>query len=275
MAYLAMLDSPVVQIVTNQLHDVLNGRSVTVSSAAASDYQIWGDDTMLNGGTGVGQASAAGRLSQQSIQDILTRGGTDTTWQQIFDSFPDRISSRGKFVSLQEWHTPGGELWDLCRSNKVFDSTETAAFGAGSYFMPDMGNISVDQPSSRVPGGNVPFSVSDCGKTKGQAVSVAGALRPGDKVMINGSTDLSSCIVGNSGARVFSIKLAKQSPILYDYVITVEAEGPHGFGSGWLYLYFTDRTGDRYALGIWRSDRLQHTVAYNSQDPGIVKIEWA
>lgn len=273
-SYLAMLDSPVVQIVTNQLHDVLNGRSVMASSSTASDFQIWGDDTMLCGGTGAGLASAAGQMSQQSIREILAKGGTDITWQQIFDQFPNKVLSNGSYVSLEQWHARGGEIWNLCRSDQVFDSWETLGFGGGSYAMPDLGIVSVDQPTSRVPGGNVPFSNDDCGKKKGTSRSEAGALRPGDQVMINNSTDLSKCIVGNSSAKVHSIRLAKQSPILYDYVITVDAEGPHGLGSGWMYLYFTDRTGDRYALGIWRSERLQHIVAYNSKDPGIVKIEW-
>ncbi len=122
--------------------------------------------------------------------------------------------------------------------------------------------------------GDVPFTNNSCGHTKGEAVPVGGALNPGDQVQINGSVDLSSCIVGNSSARVYSITLERQSPILYDYVISVVAEGPHGAFSGWLNLYFTDRTGDRYALGIWKSDKLQHTVAFNSSDPAIVKLEW-
>ncbi len=123
--------------------------------------------------------------------------------------------------------------------------------------------------------GQVPFTNNSCGQDKGEVVPVGGALNPGDQVQINGSVDLSSCIVGHSNARVYTITLEKQSPILYDYVVTVVAEGPHGVGSGWLELYFTDRTGDRYALGIWKSDKLQHTVAYNSKDPAIVKIEWS
>jgi hypothetical protein len=122
--------------------------------------------------------------------------------------------------------------------------------------------------------GNVPFTNTNCGETQGASAPVGGALNPGDTVEINGSTDLSSCIVGKSSARVYSVTLTKQAPILYDYVITVVAEGPHGAFSGWLNLYFTDRTGDRYALGIWKSEKLQHTVAFNSSDPGIVKIEW-
>ncbi|HYN30179.1 MAG TPA: DUF4157 domain-containing protein [Dermatophilaceae bacterium] len=274
-AYLAMLDSTVVQIVTNQLHDVLNGRSVTAGSPQDPSFVVWGDDTMLSGGTGAGLASAAARLSQQSIQEILTTGGTDSTWQDILSRFPDRVLSKGAYISLEDWHAPGGELWTMCRSDTVFNSTETWAFGGGSYLLPSLGVVSVDQSSSwGPPGGTVPFSANDAGKKAGAARSEVGCLRPGESVSINGSTDLSTAIVGNSGAKVYSVSLAKQSGILYDYVVSVVAEGPHGLGSGWLNLYFTDRTGDRYALGVWKSDKVQHTVAYNSADPGIVKIEW-
>lgn len=121
--------------------------------------------------------------------------------------------------------------------------------------------------------GNVPFTNNSCGSKSGECVPVGGPLNPGDQVEINGSIDLSPCIVGNSNAKLYSVTLAEQSGF-YSYVVTVVAEGPHGLGSGWLNLYFTDRTGDRYALGIWKSEKLQHTVAYNSSDPAIVKIEW-
>src|SRR5664280_2517212 len=47
-SYLSFLDSPVCQIVTNQVHDVLNGRSVMASSSTAAGFQIWGDDTLLS-----------------------------------------------------------------------------------------------------------------------------------------------------------------------------------------------------------------------------------
>lgn len=121
--------------------------------------------------------------------------------------------------------------------------------------------------------GNVPFTNDSAGKKSGVTEPVGGALNPGDIVSINGSTDLSPCIVGNSHAAVHKIELLKQSGI-YSYVLNVVAQGPKGLGSGWLRLYFTDKTGDRYALGIWKSEKLQHTVAYNSASPAIVKIEW-
>ncbi|WP_159807530.1 hypothetical protein [Cellulomonas citrea] len=120
---------------------------------------------------------------------------------------------------------------------------------------------------------NVPFTHTDAGKTAGTTTPLGGALSPGDTVAINDSTDLSTAIVGNSGAFVRKIELVKQAGF-YGYVVNVVARGPKGLGSGWMHLYFTDKTGDRYALGIWDSEEKQHTVAYNSSDPGIVKIEW-
>lgn len=120
---------------------------------------------------------------------------------------------------------------------------------------------------------NVPFSNNDAGKKLGQTTPLGGALGPGDVVSINDSTDLSTAIVGNAGGFVRKIELVQQAGI-YGYVVNVMARGPKGLGSGWIHLYFTDKAGDRYALGIWSSTEEQHTVAYNSEDPGIVKIEW-
>jgi hypothetical protein len=145
-AYLAMLDSPLVQIVTNQLHDVLNGRSLTAGSSTDPAFVVWGDDTLLNGGTGAGLASTTAQLSQQSITDILARGGTDITLEQVTSHFPTHVQSNGTMIPLADWHAVNGELWNLCRSDQVFNSTETWAFGGGSYAMPTMGVVSVDQP---------------------------------------------------------------------------------------------------------------------------------
>lgn len=120
---------------------------------------------------------------------------------------------------------------------------------------------------------NVPFTHTDAGKTSGVTTPLGGALNPGDVVAINDSPDLSTAMVGNAGAFVRKIELVHQAGF-YSYVLNVTARGPKGLGSGWMHLYFTDKTGDRYALGIWSSEEKQHTVAFNSSDPGIVKIEW-
>lgn len=120
---------------------------------------------------------------------------------------------------------------------------------------------------------NVPFTNTDAGKKAGITTPLGGALSPGDVVSINDSTDLSTAVVGNADAVVRKIELVKQAGF-YGYVVNVTARGPKGLGSGWMHLYFTDKSDDRYALGIWSSTEEQHTVAYDSEDPGIVRIEW-
>lgn len=144
--YLTMLDSRVCQTVVLQLHDLLNGRSVSASSpmTAPQNFTIWGDDTMLAGGTGVGLASTAAQLSQSSIGQIIDTGSTTITWESIFSYFPDQVTSNGTLMSLQDWHAENGELWQLCHSRNVFDSWTTWLFG-GSAYQGDMGIVSVDQ----------------------------------------------------------------------------------------------------------------------------------
>ena len=104
------------------------------------------------------------------------------------------------------------------------------------------------------------------------AVSVAG-LQPTESVVLNGKTDLSSCMVANDNGAVFGIRLDKVSGI-YEYQLSVDAQGPEGLFSGSMYLYFTDQSGDRYLLTVFNSTRKTHTLQYNSQAPAIMKIEW-
>jgi hypothetical protein len=104
------------------------------------------------------------------------------------------------------------------------------------------------------------------------AVSVKG-LQPNEQASLNGNTDLSTCMRGNDNACVYGITLTG-SPGIYDYVVNVDAQGPSGFGSGSLYLAFTDESNDTYFLQIYSSHRSVHTVRYNSQNPAIKKIWW-
>ena len=61
----------------------------------------------------------------------------------------------------------------------------------------------------------------------------------------------------------------------HDYVVNVDAQGPSGFGSGSIYLAFTDQSGDTYYLSIYSSTRSVHTVRYNSEKPSITNIYWS
>ncbi len=116
------------------------------------------------------------------------------------------------------------------------------------------------------------FTSSDCGSVKGTATSDTG-LQPGADASINGNTDLSSCIVGNSEGKVYGISLVSNAGF-YKYRVDVDAQGPSGAFSGSINLAFTDQTGDTYKLAITSSRREEHTVSYNSDKPTIVKITW-
>jgi hypothetical protein len=116
------------------------------------------------------------------------------------------------------------------------------------------------------------FTSNNCGQVNGTATSDTG-LQPGADVAINGNTDLSSCIVGNSGGKVYGIRLVSNAGF-YSYRVDVDAQGPSGIGSGSINLAFTDQTGDTYKLAITSSRREEHTVSYNSDKPSIVKITW-
>jgi hypothetical protein len=119
------------------------------------------------------------------------------------------------------------------------------------------------------------FTSSHWGEHSGDAT---GEARPRDDVEWdnpNGAdNDLTRAIVGDDGACVHRITVAYVQPGgPYAYAVLVDAQGPNSI-FGWLHLYFTDRTGDRYALGIFDSDRKEHRVDYNSDAPEIVKVEW-
>jgi Domain of unknown function (DUF4157) len=144
-SYLAFLQSPVCQIVTRQVHDVLNKSGLNVWSMAQSGFQLWGDYTMLNGGDGIRLASAAATMSRNSIKDILETGQTATTWEQIFAQFPNRVvTTDNEVLTLPQWHAVNGPLYNLCHSPQAFESWQTRFFGAVSH-VTNLGIVSLDQ----------------------------------------------------------------------------------------------------------------------------------
>lgn len=117
----------------------------------------------------------------------------------------------------------------------------------------------------------LPFACSKYGEN-----GEAHAAPPGGEgiVAIAGSADLSPVIRFNDGGCVFEIRVLRQSSGLFDWIIWVDAQGPSlTGGSG--HLTFTDASGDKYRLSIFRSARYTHTLRYNSKDPAICKIEWS
>ena len=119
------------------------------------------------------------------------------------------------------------------------------------------------------------FSSSNCGNLTGSASGPS--LHPGAGLLaINGNTDLSGCVIGNSGANASQIYLIQQSNYkTYQYLLWVYAQGPKGAGSGNLWLQFEDETQDTYLLKIFSSTPDWHWVEYNSKAPGIVKLSWS
>ena len=106
-----------------------------------------------------------------------------------------------------------------------------------------------------------------------EATSATG-LQLHETVTINGNANLSTCIKSNDNGCVYGITLNGNSGV-YDYELVVDAEGPHGLGSGNMYLEFTDESGDTYKLKVFSSTRATHTVRYNSKKPAIKKIKWS
>lgn len=121
---------------------------------------------------------------------------------------------------------------------------------------------------------HVVFTTGDAGQVRGTAVAAQGALFPGDKVEINGTTDLSGIIVGNNNARVYSITMDHSSSY-YSFMVEVDCQGPKGLLSGSMYLWFLDESGDEYKLWIFLSDRSKHVVRFDSDKPGIKQIRWS
>ncbi|WP_063041985.1 hypothetical protein [Nocardia grenadensis] len=118
-----------------------------------------------------------------------------------------------------------------------------------------------------------------CGESKDKhnpkVVTSQSHLQRDQEVRLNGNSNLSTCIVGNNNAKVYGISLTESaSSVYYRYTIYVDAEGPHGFGSGSLYLAFKDETDDVYYLSIFRSDRMRHSVSFDSDAPAIKEIYW-
>lgn len=118
------------------------------------------------------------------------------------------------------------------------------------------------------------WTSKDCGKVNGTASGPP--LQPGGGLLaINGNTDLSSCVVGNSGARVYRIYLSRNPPpSIYEYLLEIEAQGPAGVGSGNMWLVFTDQSNDSYRLKIHSSTKKWHFISYNSKQPDLVRLTW-
>jgi hypothetical protein len=141
--YLAFLNSTVVQSSSGALHDYFNAQSVWVTSSAhGTPYQLWGDDTMLNGGDGVGIAGETAHLSQQAIGEILATGATDISVDVLHSRFPTKVrDANGVYQPLETWNDGLRSLADT-----IFPAVHYLLLRA----FPRIQHVSVDQSDQRV-----------------------------------------------------------------------------------------------------------------------------
>ncbi|EJL37974.1 hypothetical protein PMI01_00384 [Caulobacter sp. AP07] len=118
------------------------------------------------------------------------------------------------------------------------------------------------------------FTTSDAGQNVGTAVAPSGVtLNVGDQLSINGSTDLSKIIVGNSSALVNAIQL--QTGSFTQYELQIQGQGPAGAGSGSLVVTIIDGDGDSHWLKLNSSTNKVHELGFNTANPTVNTISWA
>lgn len=119
------------------------------------------------------------------------------------------------------------------------------------------------------------FTTRDAGKVTGTAVAADGSLFQGERVSINGSADLSKVMVGNSGARVYSISLDRSLIPGVFYTLSIEGQGPWGLGAGSMFVFIEDEGGFTEYKMFWSSQRHTLTIDYNGTKAGIKRISWS
>jgi hypothetical protein len=119
------------------------------------------------------------------------------------------------------------------------------------------------------------FTTADAGKVTGTARATGGSLFQGESLSINGSTDLSQVVVGNSGARVYSIRLDRSSLPGVFYTLFIDGQGPAGLGSGSMYVYLEDEGGFTEYKQFYSREHHTLTIDYNGTKAGIRRISWS
>jgi hypothetical protein len=119
------------------------------------------------------------------------------------------------------------------------------------------------------------FTTSDAGKVTGTALATAGSLFQDESVSINGSTDLSKVVVGNSGARVYSISLKRSLLPGVFYQLSIDGQGPTGATSGSMYIYIEDEGRFTDSKMFFSHSRQTLTIDYNGEKAGIKRISWS
>jgi hypothetical protein len=140
-AYLSMLGNSVAQLAAGVVHGYFNKHSLVVAAGPDGPrFRLHGDRTLLAGGEGALRAARAAEMSRRAISELMHRGGTDITSQEIFTDFPDHVEQNGALVSLRQWHDTS--LHDLCfhelfgrwrtRAMRILLSTVSRRLGVSS-----------------------------------------------------------------------------------------------------------------------------------------------
>jgi len=118
---------------------------------------------------------------------------------------------------------------------------------------------------------NPNFTTSNCGQAIGAATG--GPLYSGGgDLILNGNTDLSSCICGSaSDAYVQRIYIEPRTAPVYHYEIHVFGRGPAGFGAR-MDLEFTMAGGETASLSLASTTPEDHFVKVRTD--GLVQFTW-
>ncbi len=199
--YMAFLNSTVTQSASAALHDYHNENSLWVSSASQPNaFQVWGDETFLNGGDGVRIASETAHRSQQSILDILNTGTTSTSVQDLANQFPTKVrNKKGQLVDLQTWHDT--EQRDLC-FDTIFDTVHYYLLLTQriTNVSRDQGTILPDPPVSKWSNLHKTALVGGAGTGFDNVPSTVDGIKPITKIVVRSGNIIDQLNVFYAGA---------------------------------------------------------------------------
>lgn len=112
-----------------------------------------------------------------------------------------------------------------------------------------------------------------CGNYAASVSDPSNPLYLGSQLAINGSTNLSGCIVGPDGANVQWITYQQNTGII-NSVFYAYGQGPKGSGSGSLSLTILTQAGQKHTLSLTSSTPGLHSDRFQDMS-GIVSISWA
>ena len=240
--FLTFLTSAVTQIASANLHDYYNSNSAWVSAPAIpTPFEVWGDDTLLsgaNGGTGVQYTSATAQMSQQAINDILTKGATNISPQQIRNQFPSKAGPNSQ--SLTDLATWNSAQKDFCLSNfeQFLPILKTILLGLAS---PRLGTVSRDHDFSQTWYTSLPNSGFSTVHTVASAQAMfvgsngyAYQLDPAGGHVLN-----SLLVTGNVGVGDYTTRVATNGRYVF--------VGVHGYVYG---ISLADWTRSAWSMGV-------------------------